>query len=71
MRRLERFAARAKLARERREGAARSALYGPGAEFAGYRAYRPGDDPRRIDWDLLARSGRHYVRTTRREVAAR
>ncbi len=35
---------------------------GPGVEFQQYRSYEPGDDPRRLDWKLLARSGRLYVR---------
>lgn len=35
---------------------------GSSAEFAEYRAYRQGDDPRRLDWKLLARSDRAYVR---------
>lgn len=37
-------------------------LRGPGGEFSEYRAYRQGDDPRRLDWRLLARSDRAYVR---------
>ena len=37
-------------------------LRGPGGEFSEYRAYRQGDDPRRIDWRLLARSDRAFVR---------
>jgi uncharacterized protein (DUF58 family) len=43
-------------------GAHRSRRLGAGVEFSEYRAYRPGDDPRRIDWKLLARSDRVYVR---------
>jgi uncharacterized protein (DUF58 family) len=35
---------------------------GTSAEFSGYRAYRQGDDPRRIDWRLLARSDRASIR---------
>ena len=31
---------------------------GAGIEFAQYRAYAPGDEPRRIDWRLYARSDR-------------
>ena len=31
-------------------------------EFAEYRPYRQGDDPRRIDWKLLARSDRTFIR---------
>ena len=32
------------------------------AEFTEYRLYRQGDDPRRLDWRLLARSDRAYIR---------
>jgi len=37
---------------------------GPGAEPAGARAYQPGDDARRIDWNLSARALAPHVRTT-------
>ena len=36
-------------------------LRGEGAEFAGLRAYLPGDPPRRIAWKALARSGDRLV----------
>ena len=39
-----------------------SRLLGPSAEFVEYRAYRQGDDPKRIDWKLLARTQRVYIR---------
>jgi uncharacterized protein (DUF58 family) len=39
-----------------------SRLPGAGLEFAQYRGYQPGDDIRRVDWKLLARSDRLYVR---------
>jgi uncharacterized protein (DUF58 family) len=32
------------------------------AEFVEYRGYRQGDDPKRIDWKLLARTDRVYIR---------
>jgi uncharacterized protein (DUF58 family) len=35
---------------------------GVAPEFAEYRPYRQGDDPRRLDWKLLARSDRAFVR---------
>jgi uncharacterized protein (DUF58 family) len=35
---------------------------GAGLEFAQYRAYEPGDEPRRIDWKLFARSDKFFVR---------
>jgi len=34
------------------------------AEFTEYRPYRPGDDSRRLDWKLLARTDRAYLRIT-------
>jgi uncharacterized protein (DUF58 family) len=37
---------------------------GPGSEPAEARAYMPGDDARRIDWNLTARAGAPYVRRT-------
>jgi len=37
---------------------------GPGSERAGAREYQPGDDARRIDWSLTARSHAAHVRTT-------
>ncbi len=43
-------------------GTHRSKQRGTSAEFTEYRLYRQGDDPRRIDWRLLARSDRAYIR---------
>lgn len=43
-------------------GAHHSKQRGTSAEFTEYRLYRQGDDPRRIDWRLLARSDRAYIR---------
>src|SRR4051812_31456589 len=43
-------------------GAHGSRLRGNSVEFTEYRAYREGDDMRRIDWRLLARSDRAYSR---------
>jgi uncharacterized protein (DUF58 family) len=40
---------------------------GAGLEFAQYRAYEPGDEPRRIDWKLYARSDRYFVRESERD----
>jgi uncharacterized protein (DUF58 family) len=37
-------------------------MRGTSAEFTEYRLYRQGDDPRRLDWRLLARSDRAYIR---------
>jgi uncharacterized protein (DUF58 family) len=43
-------------------GAHQSKTRGTSAEFTEYRLYRQGDDPRRLDWRLLARSDRAYIR---------
>jgi len=40
---------------------------GVGLEFAQYRAYAPGDEPRRVDWKLFARSDRYFVRESERD----
>jgi len=40
---------------------------GTGTEFEQYRHYQPGDDPKRIDWKLFARSGKHLVRESSTE----
>jgi uncharacterized protein (DUF58 family) len=40
---------------------------GAGLEFVQYRAYEPGDEPRRIDWKLHARSDRYFVREAERD----
>jgi len=40
---------------------------GAGLEFAQYRGYEPGDEPRRVDWKLYARSDRWFVRESERE----
>src|SRR3954471_56450 len=39
-----------------------SRVWGSSAEFSEYRPYRQGDDLRRIDWKLFARSDRAYIR---------
>ena len=40
---------------------------GSGLEFAQYRAYEAGDEPRLIDWKLYARSDRAFVREAERD----
>jgi uncharacterized protein (DUF58 family) len=45
-------------------GAHRSRRLGAAVEFTEYRPYRYGDDPRRLDWKLLARTDRAYIRLT-------
>jgi uncharacterized protein (DUF58 family) len=45
-------------------GTHRSRLSGASPEFTAYRPYRQGDDPRRLDWKLLARTDRAFLRMT-------
>ena len=35
---------------------------GSGMEFSQYRSYQSGDDLRLLDWKMLARSGRYYIK---------
>ena len=48
-------------------GQHRSRDKGAGLEFSQYRGYEPGDEPRRIDWKLYARSDRFFVREAERD----
>ena len=48
-------------------GAHRSVRPGSGSEFAGIRAFAPGDRLRRINWRVSARTGELHVTTTRAE----
>ncbi|NMB74581.1 MAG: DUF58 domain-containing protein [Myxococcales bacterium] len=43
-------------------GIHRSARHGVSTEFVDHKAYSPGDDPRRLDWKVLARLDRVMVR---------
>ena len=69
LKRLERLSLRFAAGLERREGAGRAGLLGSGEEFVTSRPYRPGEDLRQLDWDLLARLDRPYIRVSRREAA--
>ena len=42
---------------------------GAGLEFSQYRSYQPGDDLRRVDWKLLGRSDRYFVREAESETS--
>jgi uncharacterized protein (DUF58 family) len=53
----------------RLNGDERSRLVGAGVEFAGVREYQPGDDVRRIDWNLTARSNTPFVREAQADGA--
>ena len=70
-RRLAETVLRVKAARERREGSGVPSRLGGGSEFVGFRPYAPGDDLRGLDWDLLARSDRPWIRVGRREAGER
>lgn len=48
-----------------RSGHHRSPFHGFSNEFSQYRAYRPGDDLKYLDWKLLARTDRLYTRQFR------
>jgi len=43
-------------------GNRRSAFYGSSMDFADYREYAPGDDPRRVDWNLWARTDKLWLK---------
>jgi uncharacterized protein (DUF58 family) len=43
-------------------GLHRSPMLGMSVDFAAHRAYLPGDDVRRIDWRLFARTDRLYIK---------
>ena len=45
-------------------GEHRSPMHGPGIELSEGRPYQPGDDARRIDWNLSARMNDVFVRET-------
>ncbi len=52
-------------------GRHRSHQHGGSSEFADYRQYTPGEDLRRLDWKVLARTGRPYVRLYQDETDMR
>lgn len=57
----------AKKIRNQRVGAYQSPLRGAGFDFDEHQLYRPGDDVRRIDWNVTARMDAPYVRHTHAE----
>jgi uncharacterized protein (DUF58 family) len=48
-------------------GIQQSRRSGIGTEFEQFRHYVPGDDPKRIDWKLFAKTGHHLVRESATE----
>jgi uncharacterized protein (DUF58 family) len=49
-------------------GLHKSPFHGFSVEFAQHREYVPGDDLRRIDWKVFARSDRHYIKEFEEET---
>src|SRR4249920_3676991 len=43
-------------------GLHRSPYHGFSVEFTEYRPYSPGDDPRYLDWRLVARTDRYFIK---------
>jgi len=54
-----------------RAGQQTSRLYGRGMDYAESRAYQPGDDVRRLDWRLTARSGKLHTKLFQEEREGR
>src|SRR5436190_3557246 len=52
-------------------GIHRSPVKGASVEFRQHRAYVAGDEPRRLDWRILARTDRPYVREYDQETNLR
>lgn len=46
-----------------------SNVKGVGMEFSQYRSYQAGDDLRRLDWKMFARSDRYYIRESEVETS--
>ena len=44
------------------QGMHKSPRFGFSQEFAEYKAYSEGDDPRFVDWNVFARTDRTYIR---------
>jgi uncharacterized protein (DUF58 family) len=49
-------------------GLHRSPKHGFSVEFAGHREYTPGDDLRYLDWRVLAKSDRYYIKQYEQET---
>ena len=52
-------------------GRHRSAQKGASSEFAEHRAYIAGDDPKHLDWKVLGRTDRYYIRRYEDETTLR
>jgi uncharacterized protein (DUF58 family) len=53
------------------QGLHRSPKFGFSQEFAEYKAYSEGDDPRFVDWNVFARTDRTYIRRYQGETNTR
>lgn len=51
-----------KIKRSVHKGGRRSLRQGTSLEFSDYRFYQPGDDLRQIDWNVYARTNKHYIK---------
>jgi len=52
-------------------GLHKSPFHGFSVEFSQHRAYMPGDNLRFLDWKVLARTGRHYIKQYEEETNLR
>mgnify|MGYP005749125907 CR=1 FL=1 len=50
-----------------RQGIHSGIRVGVGSEFEQYRHYRPGDDPKRMDWKYFSRSGKYMIKESTTE----
>ncbi|WP_261176376.1 DUF58 domain-containing protein [Anaerobacillus sp. CMMVII] len=44
------------------KGSRRSKMFGSSLDFSDFRPYQPGDDVRQVDWNVYARTNRHYIK---------
>lgn len=52
-------------------GLHQSPRHGESVDFSEHKEYTPGDDPRRLDWKVLGRSDRYYIKKYDAEVNLR
>lgn len=48
--------------RGQHKGSHRSQRFGASLDFSDYREYHPGDDVRQIDWNVFARTEKHFIK---------
>ena len=51
-----------KLKRSWQKGSRKSSRFGSSHDFSDYRVYQPGDDLRQVDWNIYARTNKHYIK---------